>query len=89
MPNKIRFAKLTITLYMPVCSRTAEEAIEIAKDCVDDFVSGYDALPVPDVELYDEQPELVDDDDTVWGEAVPEETMTVAELRDHLGARNK
>jgi len=32
MPLQIRYAKMTIAVYMPVCSRTAAEAIEIARD---------------------------------------------------------
>lgn len=88
MPLQIRYAKVTLTLYMPVCSRTAEEGEAIARDCLGDFVSGFfpdfDELPEPDVVLLNEQPEQIDGDATVWGEAVPEDAMTVAELREHL-----
>lgn len=84
MPLQIRYAKVTLTLYMPVCSRTPEEGAAIARDCLADFLSGYDDLPDPEVAMLSEQPAQVDGDDTVWGEAVPEEHMTVAELREHL-----
>lgn len=85
MPLQVRYAKVTLTLYMPVCSRTPEEGEAIARDCLQDFVSGFDDLPEPEVVLLIDQPPQVSGDDTVWGEAVPEEHMTVDELREHLG----
>jgi hypothetical protein len=85
MPLQIRYAKMTIAVYMPVCSRTEAEAIEIARDHFKDFLSSCVDDPSADhIELLTEQPSQVDDDDSVWGECVPEDAETVAQLREHL-----
>ena len=81
MPLELRFARLTLTVDIPVCSRTEAEAEAIARDVLVDKmgITMGDAPTVASVEFTDGA--CIADDETVWGEAVPEEASEVGQLR--------
>jgi hypothetical protein len=85
MPLSIRFVRLTLTVDIPVCSRTEQEAEAIARDVLADKMgiqSGWDAPTVSGVEFTEGLD--VGDDEIVWGESVPEHAMQIGQLRDWL-----
>ena len=88
MPLAIRFVRVNVTVDIPVCSRTEAEAHEIARDVLADKmgIMHGDAPTIASTEITEGLD--VADDETVWGEAVPEEVMTVGLLREWLKARS-
>jgi len=92
--KKLFFVRTTISVFVPVCSRTGEEARLIAEEAVaeafDIGAGGLSEKATVHAEYFtDEQPLEVGDDATVWGEAVPEEFDEVATLRAHLTEQSK
>jgi hypothetical protein len=92
--KQLFFVKVTTSIWVPVCSRTKEEAGEIAQESIGDVLGITDGK-LPDGALSGAtgttttQPTDVADDATVWGEATPEEHSTVSELRAHLAEQAK
>ena len=88
MPLAIRFVRVHVTVDIPVCSRTEEEAHEIARDVLTDKmgITMGDAPTIASTELTEGLD--VGDDETVWGEAVPEEADEVGLLREWLKNRS-
>jgi hypothetical protein len=84
MPLQIRFVELTLSVVIPVCSRTEEEAQAIACEVLGDKI-GIMHGDAPDISgfMFIEEP-FAFETETVWGEAVPEEAMTVCKLREWL-----
>jgi len=87
----IFFVKTSITVWLPVCSRTEAEARAIAEESVSEVfeIGTQDGTMQGDARVLAEfctleQPPEVGDDATVWGEATPEEHETVGALRRHL-----
>jgi hypothetical protein len=86
MPLQIRFVRLTLTVDIPVLTRTDEEAIALACDVVGDKLGiDGDAPPVALAELV--ECVGVSDKEAVWGEAVPEDHMELGQLREWLKTR--
>ena len=87
MPLAIRFVRVHVTVDIPVLSRTEAEAHEIARDVLADKmgIMHGDAPTVASTEVTEGL--NVADDETVWGEAVPEEAHTVALCREWLSER--
>lgn len=88
MPLAIRFVRLTLTVDVPVCSRTEQEAEAIARDVLADKMGlqpGWDAPTIASLEFTEGLD--VGDDETVWGESVPEHADTVGSLREWLESR--
>jgi len=88
--KRIRYAEVTLKITIPVYSHTVEEAQEIAKDQLADFVSSYEAADwemarsgPPHIFLT--RPPQVPTDALVWGDGVPEEHCTVEALLLHTG----
>ncbi len=80
MPLTLRFGRLTLTVDIPVCSRTEQEAEAIARDVLADKM-GITMGEAPDVARVEFTDGLSAGDETVWGEAVPEDSMSVSALR--------
>ena len=87
MPLEIRFVRVHVTVDIPVCSRTEAEAHEIARDVLVDKmgIMHGDAPTIASTELTEGL--NIGDDETVWGEAVPEDFMQVGQLRKWLRNR--
>jgi hypothetical protein len=87
--KRIRYAKITLKVVIPVYSHTAEEAREIAKDQLADFVSAFEpadwenACQGPPA-LSTQKPRHLAGDELVWGDGVPEDHCRVDELIRHL-----
>jgi len=88
MPLEIRFVRVHVTVDIPVCSRTEAEAHAIAREVVGDKMGIMHGDP-PTVASTEITEGLdVADDETVWGEAVPEEADEVGLLREWLKERS-
>lgn len=87
MPLEIRFVELTLKVVIPVLSRTEEEAQAIACEVLGDKlgIMHGDAPEISEFTLVSEPAGFATE--TVWGEAVPEEAMEVAQLRAWLASR--
>jgi len=91
MLKTIFFVKTSVIVWLPVCSRTEQEALAIAEESVTEVFEigeGHGGLQKEARVLAEyvttEQPPEVDDEATVWGEAVPEDQDSVGSLRAHL-----
>ncbi len=87
--KRIHYAVVTLKVTIPVYSHTVEEAKEIAKDQLCDFVSHYDATDWEQArhgppDIYSTKPHHVPGDTLVWGDGVPEDHCTVEDLTAHL-----
>lgn len=90
--KRIHYATLTLKITIPVYSHTVEEAKEIAKDQLPDFVSHYDADEWElarwcSPEVSSTKPPHVANDTLVWGDGVPEDHCTVETLTQHLAKK--
>jgi hypothetical protein len=91
--KQLFFVKTTIAVWVPVCSRTGEEARLIAEESIAEVLGITDGK-LPNGALVSPRGRHhaaadVADDATVWGEATPEEHSTVSELRAHLAEQAK
>lgn len=88
MPLEIRFIRVTMTTEIAVCSRTEQEAEAITRDVLGDKLGiqfGWETPEVVSIEFTEGL--SVAEDETVWGEAVPEEACEVGQLREWLKER--
>jgi hypothetical protein len=91
--KRIRYAEVTLKVTIPVYSHTSEEAQEIAKDQLSDFVSHYgptewEAARSGQPHIFLTKPPQVALDDLVWGDGVPEEHCTVGALTILVSEKN-